>query len=330
MNTIINADCLGVMEKIPDNYFQLLIVDPPYFEIKGEFDFVWNNFDEYLEWIERLAVEFKRILSDNGSLYIYGHAKRIAYKQIIFDKYFNLENNIVWEKIDGMQRKYLKTDQFKSFPPVTERILFYSKNRCKTINERINENLSNWESIIGKLQSCDFTKDKIESIFEEDGRYTSRESIKTHSSFKFGLGSRFDLMDKKLFDISNKYFNYNFTYNEIKNEYDILKATYMTTYTATDRPFNNSYCLSDVMLFSQEAHITKKYKHPTQKPQKLTRALISTSTKEDSKVFIPFVGSGSEAEACKSLGLDWCGCELEADYVAIANKRLTQVQGSLF
>jgi len=48
------------------------------------------------------------------------------------------------------------------------------------------------------------------------------------------------------------------------------------------------------------------------------------------KVFDPFMGSGTVAKACKELGLVWCGCELEPDYVAIANKRLEAVQGSLF
>lgn len=43
------------------------------------------------------------------------------------------------------------------------------------------------------------------------------------------------------------------------------------------------------------------------------------------------MGSGTTAVACKSLGIDWCGTELvEPDYVAIANNRLSQVQGSLF
>ena len=34
--------------------------------------------------------------------------------------------------------------------------------------------------------------------------------------------------------------------------------------------------------------------------------------------------------ASKSLGLDYVGCELDKDYYEIINKRLTQVQGSLF
>lgn len=70
--------------------------------------------------------------------------------------------------------------------------------------------------------------------------------------------------------------------------------------------------------------------HPTQKPVDLIEFLAKKSTQSGDKVFDPFMGSGTTAIACKSLGLDWCGCELEKDYVDIANKRLDAVQGSLF
>ena len=70
--------------------------------------------------------------------------------------------------------------------------------------------------------------------------------------------------------------------------------------------------------------------HPTQKPIDLFEFLLTKSKVADSKVFDAFMGSGTTAIACKSLGLEWCGTELEADYVEIANKRLEAVQGSLF
>ena len=72
--------------------------------------------------------------------------------------------------------------------------------------------------------------------------------------------------------------------------------------------------------------------HPTQKPIELFKNILRDyAVKLDKKtIFDPFMGSGTTAIACQSLGLDWCGCELEADYVAIANKRLEAVQGSLF
>jgi len=75
---------------------------------------------------------------------------------------------------------------------------------------------------------------------------------------------------------------------------------------------------------------TKNDLHPTQKPVDLIEFLANKSMQKNDKVFDPFIGSGTTAVSCKSLGLDWCGCELEKDYVDIANKRLEAVQGSLF
>ena len=75
---------------------------------------------------------------------------------------------------------------------------------------------------------------------------------------------------------------------------------------------------------------TQNELHPTQKPVPLIEFLAKKSSKQGDIVFDPFTGSGTTAVACQSLGLDWCGCELEPEYVAIANKRLEKVQGLLF
>ena len=29
---------------LPDKFANLIIADPPYFEVKGEFDFIWDSF----------------------------------------------------------------------------------------------------------------------------------------------------------------------------------------------------------------------------------------------------------------------------------------------
>jgi site-specific DNA-methyltransferase (adenine-specific) len=123
---------------LPDKCANLIIADPPYFEVKGSFDFVWKSFDEYLQDVERWAVECKRLLADNGTLFWYGHAKKIAYAQIIFDKYFNLENNIA---IEFNRQTKKGVELFRCFAPVSERLLMYSNGNPfqKFLNYRMAE-----------------------------------------------------------------------------------------------------------------------------------------------------------------------------------------------
>ena len=85
--------------------------------------------------------------------------------------------------------------------------------------------------------------------------------------------------------------------------------------------------------------------HPTEKPLELALNLLrmyaysgieiqeedGTSSKQfTSKVFDPTAGSGVFLEASKSLGLDFCGCELGVKEFKKIEKRLEAVQGSLF
>lgn len=66
--------------------------------------------------------------------------------------------------------------------------------------------------------------------------------------------------------------------------------------------------------------------HPTQKPVKLFISILQDYAKAGHKIFDPFMGSGTTAIACASLGLEWDGCELEPKYVQEATKRLKNIQ----
>jgi len=70
--------------------------------------------------------------------------------------------------------------------------------------------------------------------------------------------------------------------------------------------------------------------HPTQKPVSLMEYLIKTYTNEGETVLDFTCGSGTTCVACKNTQRNFYACELEPDYCEIANKRLEQVQWSLF
>jgi len=68
----------------------------------------------------------------------------------------------------------------------------------------------------------------------------------------------------------------------------------------------------------------QKSLHPTQKPVPLGRWLLEKFANKGDKIFDPFAGSGSFLVACKQLGFDFVGCDIEKEYVDIANRRLSQ------
>ena len=69
LNKVHHSDWMN--NGLPDKSVHLIIADPPYFEVKGSFDFIWKSFDDYLSDVEQWAIEYKRVLADNGTLYWY-------------------------------------------------------------------------------------------------------------------------------------------------------------------------------------------------------------------------------------------------------------------
>ncbi len=54
--------------------------------------------------------------------------------------------------------------------------------------------------------------------------------------------------------------------------------------------------------------------HPTQKPLSILKKLIQIGSNEGDIVLDPFMGVGSTAVACKELGRNYVGCELDKNY----------------
>lgn len=311
VNKIYHDDWMN--NQLPDKCAKLIIADPPYFEVKGSFDFVWKSFDEYLKDVEKWAIECKRLLADNGTLFWYGHAKKIAYAQVIFDKYFNLINNLVWNKGSFMGLE--ESEGLRSFAPCTERILMYeNKNDCKD----------------------GFEPSYIKNVFQN---YLMEERQKAGLSTKdinAICGYSENTRNKIINNEKNWIFITETSYKKLQNNTDYFKKPYSELrkeYEELRRPFNNVFKLQEVLNFPNEATKTgSKYAHDTVKPENLTRALILTCSRPNDLVFIPFAGSGTEVAMAIKEGRNAIGFDIEEKYVEMGNKRtdIIKAQPSLF
>lgn len=69
--------------------------------------------------------------------------------------------------------------------------------------------------------------------------------------------------------------------------------------------------------------------HPTQKPVKLYRWILTNYAKQGDKILDTHLGSGSSAIAAHSMGFDFVGCELDKDYYDAACKRFKEQTAQL-
>jgi len=294
--------------KLADKSVNLIIADPPYYKIKGDFDFEFKDFQEYLNFMEEQATLYKRVLADNGSLFVYGDAKNIAYVQVIFDKYFNLENSLVWENTNPHKQQIKFSLGIRSFAPLTERILFYSLEEEEFTGKHYEKiKYYFWD----EYEKSNLTLKKANELM---GLATTGANLagelfgKNRDRFCFPTKEKYELLQ------TTGYFKRE--YEDLRREYEDLRREYEDL----RRPFNNRKNYGDVIRLPN--YETSNYDHDTIKPEKLTLDLIETTTKENDLVLIPFGGSGTECVCSMRLKRQWVAFENKKKYFDIALKRI--------
>ena len=324
VNKIYHDDWMN--NQLPDKSVQLIIADPPYYKVKGDFDFVWKTFDDYLQDVERWAIECKRVLADNGTLYWYGDAKNIAYAQIIFDKHFNLLNSLVWENTNDHKQQIRFNTDLRTFAPLTERLLMYEQRGQKTGGELIFEQFLKPKNPFSKYLKIEF----------KNAGFTNREIAQLFPSRTGGLTGCVsnwlngdNVITEEQYNVIREYCNNKYLqkpYEELKAEYEELKAEY----EELRRPFNNERFYGDVIRIPN--YETGNHEHDTPKPEKLTREIILISSRPNDLILVPFAGSGTECAMAIKENRNFIGFEINEKHVNYGNKRTDNIkaQPSLF
>ena len=139
-NKILNGNSLEILKKIPDKTFNLIFADPPYNLQIGEklkrpddskvngVDDKWDqfkSFKHYDDFCKDWLKECKRVLKDNGSIWVIG-----SYHNI-FRLGFHLQNLNYWLLNDIIWRKNNPMPNFKGtrFTNAHETLIWASKNK---------------------------------------------------------------------------------------------------------------------------------------------------------------------------------------------------------
>jgi site-specific DNA-methyltransferase (adenine-specific) len=129
INKVIYDDFLQVVDFLPDNFVDLLFIDPPYNITKkfNRISFKEMELKEYQRWLDLWLSKSSRILKENASVYICSDWKSSSavYEAVV--KYFQVRNRITWEREKGRGAK-------QNWKNCSEDIWFFTKSSNYTFN----------------------------------------------------------------------------------------------------------------------------------------------------------------------------------------------------
>ena len=323
--TLINGDCLVEMAKLPARSVDLILTDPPYFKVKDDaWDRQWEKSSEFIDWLDMIAEQWARILKPNGSLFCFASPQMAARVECKISERFKVINHIVWSKPSGIHQRQCK-EELRSFFPQTERIIFAEHYGA--------DNMAKGEA--GYAAKCDelrgFLFEPLRSYLtaERDraGHTTKTicEALKCSTASHYFSKSQWALPTEKHYqgmrDLLNKSGHYEYLrrdYEDLRRDYEDLRRDYEDL----RRPFSvtKEVPYTDVWSFPVVQHY--KGKHPCEKPQDLLRHAISSTTRPGATVLDCFLGSGSTGIACRELGRNFIGIELDPEYFRKASEAI--------
>ena len=107
------------------------------------------------------------------------------------------------------------------------------------------------------------------------------------------------------------------------------KGQHGLTMSDCELAYSSFNCPTRVVVINRVELFKDGTIHPTQKPLKLYKYLLTNYAKKGDKILDTHVGSASSLIACHELGFDYIGFELDSDYFNLATKRLEQVKAQI-
>lgn len=310
-------DCIDWMNSQEEKSIECIITSPPY-----NLDIKYGKYEDdlpresYLKWLHDIAVAMKRVLKDDGQLYL-----NVGYSNIdpwvamdvaqVFRQTFVLQNNFTWVKHIAVndqgygQYKPISSDRFSS--ATTESIFHFTKDGNVKVDRLA----------IGQRNKGEGYK--YPELYSES-RHIATQRRK--ASRRLGFSNWKELQEN---GTEQQFKDFDSILDELlkKNPYDpdkkkcIGNAWYIP-YTPTSKLAKEAGAEGDTG--SREKG---RGGHPATYPEGLvTQCIKYSGIEEGSVVYDPFIGTGTTIVGAVKLGMKGIGTDIDQSYLDFAKHRI--------
>jgi len=313
---ILNGDCLELMKDLPDKSVDLVICDLPY----GETNCNWDSKIDLVKFWE----EFKRIRKSKRTCCIHFCSTKFGYTLIKSnEKMFKMD--MVWKKRNktgGLQSRHRPLRNHEMVYFFYEQAPKYNRDkyhkRIKSVDpDKKNETIKEKATVVEEKTGGDiYGETKTQQKMRRVGKKVSLGT-------RYPGGNEFNPPNPSSVLEEHNTKNYETKSNEIhertkaymsgnKNLYDPRLPASVVEEPAEDEP---------VSMFESTKGIGKRF-HQTQKPCEILDFFLKYWADPGDTVLDPTMGSGSTGVACKNLGINFIGFEMNEEIFKTAQKRL--------
>ena len=316
---LLKKDCIKWMKSQSEKSIDCIVTSPPYnLKIK------YGNYDDsvprkdYLSWMGEIANEMKRILSDDGQIFLnvgYSNIDPFVAMDVAqeFRKYFVLQNQFVWVKhiaVNDTGYGQYKPITSKRFASVTTENIFHFTKHGKVSIDRVaigQRNITHpiWPELYSEGRHRAVARRKIAKRMG----FTNYIEVKENATEK----QKKDF-HKQVDDLIKEN-----PYNPQKKK--CIGNAWFIPYTPTSR-------LSKELGVKDDHNSRKNSRadHPATFPEALSTQCIKFSgIKKGSVVYDPFVGTGTTIVSALKLGMEAIGTDINNTYLSFAKNRVEKI-----
>jgi adenine-specific DNA-methyltransferase len=326
-----HADALELMAALPDKSVDLIATDPPYFRVKdADWDNAWESEAAFLAWLKTILAEYRRVLADNGTLYLFASPKMAAKVEIATGEYFNVLNRITWAKpAFSTKAEMFDKETMRGFFPATEAIIFaeqfnsdYNRDAALKPTSYIDAEMALKKRLFGDYLQAEFNRASVNRK-EIAALFPSATGNLTGCVSNWLVG--YNIPTKEQYEKMRDYLNAKVNGEYLRREYEELRREYeelRREYEELRRPFNASDYRPYTDVWTFRTVQAYEGKHECEKPLDLMKHIVETSSRPNGIVLDTFAGSGTTLDAARQLGRRFIGCDSDSKWVSYAKKRV--------